>query len=71
MARRVSHRDVTSKFNPIEFSPASAGMTRKWDSSGTLPFNFQYYWYQKCQTRLISAKCYISIDPFVSYGFYL
>jgi len=22
MARRASHRDVTSKFNPIEFSPA-------------------------------------------------
>jgi len=27
MARRASHRDVTSKFNPVEFSPASAGMT--------------------------------------------
>ena len=23
MARRASHRDVTSKFNPIEFSPAN------------------------------------------------
>jgi len=25
-------RLLTIKFNPIEFSPASAGMTRKWDT---------------------------------------
>ncbi len=25
------------KFNPIEFSPAFAGMTHKWDSSGFDP----------------------------------
>ena len=26
------------KFNPVEFSPAFAGMTRMWDSNGILPF---------------------------------
>jgi hypothetical protein len=27
MALWVSHRDVANKFNPVEFSPAFAGMT--------------------------------------------
>jgi len=30
------------KFNPVEFSPASAGMTYMWNSSDSAPFNLNF-----------------------------